>query len=387
MPNDPLDELQLELTATAPDEDADGGGGEAENDDDDLTPDEAAERERLLAGAQLSTDEARTIMQRTAWILNRRPEARDSDVRLMLEYWEQFYGDQYSGEEHIPVQLLFRLPKLTSLARARAKIQNTYRLFQASPEIRSRRGTMSEEERERHAADRKEYPSYHVYIDESGKSASPSDYLIVGSAWILDSGEYGRLFWAINKLRPANMKEFHFLHVRDETEPLFLELIRTARELGTTLGFRALAVQRGGLRHVDEHLEDMIFHLLISTIREYDRGRAPLPRKLIVTKDLDTESSDKLQLANLRERLATASAAQFEGQLNLDSFTSVDSVQNPLIQLADLYTSSLGRVLRYPNGGSHAKDRVAAAFLNSFGWNGIPQARERIGDLSVLSIL
>lgn len=388
MPNDSLDELQLELTAAGTDSNADGNGeGTEDSDDDELTPEKAAERERLFAGAQLPIDEARTITQRTAWILNRRPATRDSDVRLMLEYWERFHPDDYRGEEEISVDLLFRLPKLTSLARARAKIQNTYRLFQASPEVRSRRGTLSEEERERHASEHEILPAYHVFVDESGKAAGQSPYLIVGSAWILDDAEYGRLYSLINKLRTPRVPEFHFQKATRETLPVYLEMIRQVHAEGSTLGFRGLAVERRGLGQVEQRIEDLLYHLLINGVRDYNRGRAPLPRTLSLVKDLDTKATDRLLLANVKERLHTASAAQFDGQLRLDEFVPIASDGHPLIQLADMYTSSLNRVLRNREGGNHFKDELAAAFLDAFGWGGIPEAREQIADLSALAFL
>jgi hypothetical protein len=44
--------------------------------------------------------------------------------------------------------VVFELPKLTSLVRARAKIQNQLGLFQASASVKKRRHTLEEEERE-----------------------------------------------------------------------------------------------------------------------------------------------------------------------------------------------------------------------------------------------
>jgi len=64
---------------------------------------------------------------------------RDSDVTLQLRYWEQFEKDLYDGRAITPSDL-YKLTRLTSLSRARAKIQNTFGLFAASDEVRARRG-------------------------------------------------------------------------------------------------------------------------------------------------------------------------------------------------------------------------------------------------------
>src|SRR5688500_11081878 len=104
------------------------------------------ERDKLLADVAAGT--LNTIERRVAWILNNYPDARNSDVTLQIRYWETFEG--YDGGP-IDADDLYRLSRLTTLARSRATVQNRYKLFQASAEIRARRCTLSEEERERAA--------------------------------------------------------------------------------------------------------------------------------------------------------------------------------------------------------------------------------------------
>jgi len=83
---------------------------------------------RSVASAKLDT-----LQEKVAWILNHYPNTRNSDVTLQLTYWEHFDSDIYNGQYILPDDL-YRLTRPISLQRARAKIQNTYKLFQASPE-------------------------------------------------------------------------------------------------------------------------------------------------------------------------------------------------------------------------------------------------------------
>ena len=88
------------------------------------------------------------------------------------------------GSSYVELDDLYRLTRLTSLARARAKIQNDYRLFLADPEVQEHRGKLEESEREK-AIETPDYPVYKVFLDESGKTSRD---LLVGSLWILSAG-------------------------------------------------------------------------------------------------------------------------------------------------------------------------------------------------------
>lgn len=100
----------------------------------DLTLSEETERVAKLEEARTSvlrsvgSGKLDTLQERVAWILNHYPKTRDSDIALQLIYWKRFDSDIYSGD-YIDPEDLYKLTRLTSLQRARAKIQNTYKLF------------------------------------------------------------------------------------------------------------------------------------------------------------------------------------------------------------------------------------------------------------------
>lgn len=139
-----------------------------------------AERERLIAA--MATGKTDRMLERVAFVLSRHPEARDSDIALQLHFWQTYEPDLFAELEDEP-KTLYRLTRLTSLARARARIQNTHKLFLASDAVRKRRGSLSDEERERFMNPPEPDPLLTVYADESGKTDAN---LVVGSVWFLD---------------------------------------------------------------------------------------------------------------------------------------------------------------------------------------------------------
>lgn len=64
--------------------------------------------------------EDKHLTTRVANILNRYPETRNSDITLQIKYW-QVYGGLTSN--FVDLTRLYKLERLTSISRARAKIQ------------------------------------------------------------------------------------------------------------------------------------------------------------------------------------------------------------------------------------------------------------------------
>lgn len=154
---------------------------ETEDDRESPSKNEKTEQERQSLLERIASYDLTTIKHKVAWVLNNYPETRDSDITLMLQYWKTFQSDLYSGGSINP-DSLYTLTPLTSLKRARAKIQNEYRLFVASPAVQRRRGTLADDVAEAALADRPSFPMYVVYMDDSGKTG---EYLIVGGFWLL----------------------------------------------------------------------------------------------------------------------------------------------------------------------------------------------------------
>ncbi len=294
----------------------------------------------------LSSANVNTLRDKVAWILNHNPKARDSDVTLMLDYWETFESNIYSGHSINPDDL-YRLTRLTSIARERARIQNVYKLFQASSQVRHRRGTLSEEEKEKAVEDKPVgYPSLTVYMDESGKNA---DQLIVGSVWFL---EVGKSIFDIHKRitdfkKEMNFtKEFHFARMSRDDLPIYQRMLEIFLHEAPAYSFKVISVPTRGIQNKQEALKQLFYHLIVKGIEhENETGRAVLPRSLQVWKDSEEEGADRLLIADLDDRLKQASAALFNNQLDLNFVRYADSEHNLFLQVADLFTASANRVL------------------------------------------
>jgi hypothetical protein len=333
----------------------------------------AREKEALLVA--LSAGALDTIQEKVAYVLNRFPGARDSDITLQLRYWETFESEGTHGE-HVRKKDLYELPRLTSLARARARIQNTYNLFKASEEIQKRRGVLEEEERQRAREQQLDIASISVYLDESGKT---DDQLVVGSVWFLHPPNEAKFFLDVYRWKNDSKfdGEFHFKSIGNTNIDKYLAFAQFLGSQTATLSFKAITLPRRGV-NPDEALAEMRYLLLTNGVHhENDTGRAVLPRALIVTKDQENESQDRLGLAALEDRLKQAAQSRFENQLTVDRVIAEDSKGNLLLQIADLFTSSLRR-LNSPGNGP--KDRFTGALLNAIGMPRGPEEELAEGD-------
>jgi hypothetical protein len=303
-----------------------------------------------------------TEMARVASVLSAYPDARDSDITLLLRYWQEHEG--IGPDDSITPRDLYELPRLTSLTRARAAIQNELGLFKASTEVQEARGTLSDEERERARRRRKpsEAPVISVYADETGKH---KDRLIVASVWVLVSTRELRAAW---QARPqSDIREFHFSEMsrtqveayKDFTEFMLARLVACS--------FKCLSVPRPP-GNPAARLEEMFGQLLVDGVQhELSTQRVALPRALQFWKDQDDPAADSLMCARLRNRMDGVSEQQHGGALHTDTFEPMKSHASVLMQLADLFAASLNRVLNEPAGG-HFKEQFARWFLDRIGY-------------------
>jgi hypothetical protein len=278
---------------------------------------------------------------------------------------------------------LYKLTRLTSIARERARIQNQYRLFLADPEIQERRGTLEESERNK-AVETPDYPVYTVYLDESGKT---SPFLIVGSLWFLSSGTGTLdLYRAAQELKEKRgfSDEFHFTKMKKEDVPIYKELIDIFLTKGGAISFKFISVSRKGISDIQDALSDLYYHLLTKGIdHEHSTGRAPLPRILQAWKDLEEVGSDKLLMANLTDKLKQSAATVYDKKLVVENFIAIDSRSNVFLQVADLMASSINRILcRSSGGGRNHKDELADYLIARLGIGAPPDLDIRTGDLA-----
>lgn len=337
------------------------------------------EKEELLT--RVASSELSTMGHRVAWLMNHYPDTRNSDIALQIKYWKTFEEDKVRGGM-VALDDLFNLPRLNSLVRVRARIQNEYRLFLADPAVREHRGKLEDGEREKAAAV-PDYPVYAVFLDESGKT---SDNLIVGSLWFLSSGaESLALLMASNELkaRAKFTDEFHFASMKKEEVGIYKELIDIFVSKGGMISFKSISVERRGIRNIQTALNDLYYLLLIRGINhEVSTGRAPLPRILHVWKDLEEEGADKILMANLVTMLKQAAASIYDNKLIVERCVALDSKKNVFLQVADLVASSVNRIFSRSGETYNHKDELADHLVQRLGINVTDSLDINFGDVA-----
>jgi hypothetical protein len=194
----------------------------------------AYERDKLEARlASGDLDDTRT---RVAYILNQYPDTRNSDIELSIRYWEEFERHALNYDS-ISFDALFRVTRITSIARARAKIQNEFGLFVSDDQIAERREELAGETRKSQVA-RRNSRFVQVYCDESGKS--DKNY-IVGSVWINDTESQSlKLYGKLNEWRKENglTEEIHFVEMSSGKAEKYLQFFGVAMEESQYIGFK-----------------------------------------------------------------------------------------------------------------------------------------------------
>lgn len=301
-----------------------------------------------------------TTIERVGFILNNYSDARNSDIELAWVFWKLFENTIFNGE-YITKGQLFKLTKLNSLSRCRARIQNEYKLFQADDSVKKYRGVL-EEEMKSEAIEQKPsgLPLFSIYIDEAGKT---QQYITVGSLWVIDGPS---TFPATLELREwiKNKKieyEFHFAEVTDNRLSNYKEFFLNFLKLNPTIGFKAIIINKKGIKDIGIAITDLTFHVINKGIdHENITGRAPLPRYLQAWIDEEEKGYDQLKIENLKERIVS----QHIDGLYLGDIIAVDSKSSFYIQAVDLFTSAINRKIHNPINQKKAKDELADYILN-----------------------
>jgi 3'-phosphoadenosine 5'-phosphosulfate sulfotransferase len=315
----------------------------------------------------IQNGETKYLNQRVATILNRFDETRNSDIALMVKYWEVFEG--HKGDT-VSIRNLFKYERLTSVARARAKIQNEYKLFLPTDEkVKKFRKAREEEEKEFQIASKPEMPIMHIFADETGKTA---DYVIVGSIWVLDDkrhGEIKRKF--VEWVRDAEAeyenfpKEFHFKEIKNDGSDLeiYKEAIKKFIGIADVISFKAIAVNKTKLKkiRIQELVNELYYQLIRQGVEhEISTGRIAFPKQISYIKDREGDES-AFVIEQLSQKIIDVFKNQYDSNLKLNSFLPIDSQLERFIQIADLFSGSINRVFNHQKANTprNAKDEFA----------------------------
>jgi hypothetical protein len=150
------------------------------------------------------------------------------------------------------------------------------------------------------------------------------------------------------------------------------------------VSFKLISVPRSGIGKTRDAFTDMYYHLLLQGIKhEHESGRAPLPRTLQVWVDAEETTLDKLLVENLKDRLSQSAQTHFDKKLILDQVYTVDSKKNLLLQIADMFTGSVNRVLNRAGATYNHKDELAEYLLSRFKINLQMPENDKVGDISI----
>jgi hypothetical protein len=172
--------------------------------------------------------------------------------------------------------------------------------------------------------------------------------------------------------------------MKKEDLPIYMDVINVFWQHSSTVGFKLITIPRAGIKKTREAFTDMYYHLLIKGIEhEQETNRAPLPRTLQVWIDAEETGLDQLLIANLDDRLKQVAKSRFDEKLTIDRLMTVDSKSNILLQIADLFTGSVNRILNLSGTTRNHKDEFAGYFLGRFGFDLSLPENDKVGDITV----
>jgi len=317
------------------------------------------ERELLLN--KLAESNLDGVREKVAFILNHYPEARNSDITLAWRFWKVF-EPEYAGYGVIDEEKMHKLTKLTSIARARAKIQNEYKLFLADTEVRKHRRGREEDEKNKQLADKPpDIPEISFYIDESSKNGK---YAIVGGLCSPGDVQSYRLLGNLTqwKRKKGISYEFHFTKLSRQRLEEYKEFFTTALSHFDTFSFKAVALEQAGVcKSPNEIIRELHYHLIhIGIKHEVQTKRLTLPRYINIYKDKE-DGTDKLEMARLEQDLHASFTKHFENEASLKQLVAIESAENFYIQLSDLFIGSVARILNREESNPQLNHKDALA--------------------------
>lgn len=323
------------------------------------------EKEKAELEDAIASGNYKTKKDKVAAILNLYPKTRNSDVALTIKFWEVFQGDTYTGGALDPTQL-FKLERLTTIARIRAKIQNEYGLYVADATIRKRRRKLEENVKEVMASDNPSLPMINIFADETGKN---SEYVVIGSVWIIDAVNMFKLYRRITEWKDLHQwkKEIHFTRCgKSDVEKfkLYVDLLADNREF---IGFKFVAFNKVGSSRSIESAVINLYKLLIlkGVEHELKSGRITYPRIINLTIDKE-DSIDSIAIEELKLQVRAQLVISHKDNVRLNEVETLDSKDGPFIQIADLISGAINRKLNH-KGDWGFKDDLAEYIFEKLG--------------------
>ncbi len=330
----------------------------------------------------LNSANFKSIEQKVGFILNYYPSSRDCDHDLQLKYW--LHWDEWDGENIDPSDLKQKLTKSTSIIRARARIQNRFQMFQASEVIRKRRRMLCEEEREAALASPDRFEYINIFADETGKT---EEYLIVGGIWISDPRELLSLERSLAQWRAERRfeSELHFSSLKRQKEPLYREALDVVISAAPSMSFKALKLPKKGVSDTSAALDTLFYHYIVKGVEhEHLTHRCSLPRQIRFWKDSEQPGSDLLRIRSIQDKVSRYGQSVHNGKLAVGEFECKPSHHFGVLQIADLFIGSVGRMVNSSGNQPNQKDEFAQYMLQKIGMTNGPNEFSDDKDVSAL---
>lgn len=324
----------------------------------------AEEAEQLKTS--VLTGDISALKNRVAGVLNLYPHTRNSDVSLVLKYWETFQRDIYNPLGIAPADL-FKLERVPNIVRARQKIQNEYGLFVADEAVRKRRKSREDDIKEEVLEDAPAREFVSVFSDETGKT---DRFAIVAAVWVLTGYAVYSISRAIDAWQDGSEwanREVHFKDFRKNDVailPGYLDVIVRNRQY---LSFKVIAVDQSRTRRsIAEIMRRLHEYMLVRGAQhEVDNKRIELPFKINLTID-EEQSLDAIALADMKAQIGEAYKRMYGDKLVLENLSAAPSHQSHLIQLADVVAGAINRVRNHKGDRNH-KDEMADMIIHQLG--------------------
>jgi hypothetical protein len=332
------------------------------------TKEEKDEYEKTELLSRLSHNNLTDINSKVAFVLNHFPNTRNSDINLITRFWKIFDEEILGGADYITFDQMYKVTRSNSIIRARAKIQNSYGLFLANEKVRRRRAELDDDERVKQVEDQPGAPLVSVFCDESGKN---QNYLLIGSVWINDPYRVFKIYQSLTDWKEENKidYEFHFSDLNKYRVSKAIEFIQQALSQSDALAFKAAIIAKGniGSRNQDEAIYDLHYQLIVQGFEhELKSKRLDLPRQVSLTKDKD-DGADKIRLAGLRQKLSSECVSYFKDQIHIAAVETEDSGKSVFLQLVDLFSGSISRILNKTDDSMNHKDELANEVIKLLG--------------------
>ena len=230
------------------------------------------------------------------------------------------------------------------------------------------------------------YPSITVFCDESGKT---QDYLVIGGMWVLGSetrSEINQFLseWKSNHPKPEirRLDEFHLTKMKKFHKDIYIDFFRECiQRFGGSVSFKAIALSlRTGSR---AHITQMVYKLLSLSVlqglsHELKTGRIEAPCRIKIFKD--KENTDVMELTSINYDLHVRLHKEYDmngTKVWFEEVSSLDSHSDYCIQVADIFTGAVGRLLNSNN--DNYKDDFARELLSLMGIEELDKDKLRIG--------